>query len=190
MRTNNWKYARYLVLATFFLLSACGTGEKQHEDGQKAKQTQITKAIAQLNPTEGNTVSGTVTFTQVENVVRVDISLQGFDGAGKHGFHVHEEGDCSAPDGTSAGGHFNPEGVEHAGPHAEKRHVGDLGNLTADENGSVTASFIDQMIELNGPHSIIGRGVIVHANADDLTSQPTGNAGARLACGVIEAVQE
>jgi Cu-Zn family superoxide dismutase len=98
---------------------------------------------------------------------------------------VHELGDCTAPDGTSAGGHFNPEGMPHGAPADAQRHVGDLGNLTADDSGMAHYERTDDVIALSGDHSIVGRGIIVHAGADDLTSQPTGAAGARVACGVI-----
>jgi Cu-Zn family superoxide dismutase len=116
--------------------------------------------------------------------IRVVANVQGL-GAGLHGFHVHEFGDCSAPDGTSAGGHFNPEGQPHGGPADAQRHVGDLGNLTADDAGAAETNQVDSFLAMSGTHSILGRGVIVHAGEDDLTSQPTGAAGPRLACGVI-----
>jgi Cu-Zn family superoxide dismutase len=142
------------------------------------------EAIVVLMPTEGNDVAGTVTFTEVEGGVQVTADVTGL-APGDHGFHVHQLGDCSAPDGTSAGGHFNPMGMEHGGPDADVRHVGDLGNITADESGHATYSRVDPMLSLSGETSIIGRAVIIHAGTDDLTSQPTGAAGARLACGVI-----
>ena len=104
---------------------------------------------------------------------------------GKHGFHMHEFGDCSSPDGTSAGGHYNPLSESHGGPEADHRHVGDLGNLVADKDGKAHYDRIDSHLKLTGPHSIIGLGVIVHAGEDDFASQPTGAAGGRVACGVI-----
>jgi Cu-Zn family superoxide dismutase len=107
--------------------------------------------------------------------------------AGAHGFHVHEKGDCSDPKAETAGPHFNPHGAAHGPPEGTGRHAGDLGNLTADESGRATANTTDAMLKLAGPDSIIGRAVIVHANPDDMKSQPAGNAGPRLACGVIEA---
>lgn len=143
-------------------------------------------AAAQLTPTEGNEVTGTVTFTIVEGGVRVTADVQGLT-PGKHGFHIHEIGDCSAPDASSAGGHFSPMEVPHGAPDSPQRHAGDFGNIVADEAGRAQAEFIDTHIMLEGPHSIIGRAVIVHADEDDLVSQPTGNAGGRVACGVIQA---
>ena len=106
-------------------------------------------------------------------------------GGGLHGFHVHEFGDCSSPDAMSTGGHFNPTGMPHAAPTAGKRHVGDLGNIEANADGVATLDIIDPAMTFAGPTSIIGRGLIVHAKADDLKSQPAGAAGDRVACGVI-----
>lgn len=142
------------------------------------------KALATLSPTEGSSVEGTVSFEQTADGVRVIAHVSGLT-PGKHGFHIHQYGDCSALDGKSAGGHFNPEGTKHGGPDAAERHVGDLGNLVADENGHAHYDRIDSQLSLEGPHSIIGRAVIVHTGEDDLTSQPTGAAGSRAACGVI-----
>jgi len=144
----------------------------------------ISKAVCVLHPTEGNDVKGTVTFTKSGDGVKVVADVEGLT-PGKHGFHIHQYGDCSAPDGTSAGGHFNPEGVDHGGPEANVRHVGDMGNLEAGNDGKAHLEYTDNMLSLTGKHSIVGRGIIVHAGEDDLTSQPTGAAGARVACGVI-----
>ncbi len=142
------------------------------------------KAIAVLVAGNDSGVSGTVTFEQTEHGVRVVADVSGLT-PGKHGFHVHQKGDLSAANLTSTGGHFNPTGHDHAGPDSAMRHVGDLGNLEADANGHAHADFVDPKLALAGEHSIIGRGVIVHAGEDDLTSQPTGNAGGRVAGGVI-----
>ncbi|MFP6572139.1 MAG: superoxide dismutase family protein, partial [Vicinamibacterales bacterium] len=106
-------------------------------------------------------------------------NLTGLTAGTEHGFHVHQYGDCSASDGTSAGGHFNPHGADHAGPDAASRHVGDLGNSEA------TYDRVDTQLAFEGESSIIGRGFIVHGGIDDLSSQPSGSAGPRIACGVI-----
>lgn len=148
----------------------------------------VTKAVAVLGPLGSSGVSGTVTFTKVEGGVRVSARISGLK-EGAHGFHVHEFGDCSAADGTSAGGHFNPGASPHAGPHDAQRHTGDMGNVTAGADGVATLDYVDPRAAFEGPDSILGRGVIVHANADDLKTQPTGNAGGRLACGVVGAVK-
>jgi len=143
------------------------------------------QAIAILHPTAGNKVSGTVTFTEVADGVQVQAEIAGLT-PGKHGFHVHEFGDCSAADLSSAGAHFNPTSQPHAGPDAEARHVGDMGNVEADASGTAKLSYLDHHISLtNDQRSVIGRSVIVHAKPDDLKSQPAGDSGARIACGVI-----
>ena len=143
------------------------------------------KAIAVLHPTTGNKVSGTVTFTEEADGIRVQANVTGLT-PGKHGFHVHEFGDCSAADGSSAGGHFNPTNQPHAGPDATARHVGDMGNIEADSSGTAKLDYVDHHISLtNNERWVIGHAVIVHEKADDLKSQPTGNAGGRVACGVI-----
>lgn len=167
------------LLATLLcaaLLTACGN------DTTKKRGT---TAVAILNPTQGSEVYGRVAFAPVDKGILVVAEVHGLT-PGKHGFHIHEKGDCSAPDGSSAGGHFNPTNMPHAGPDAEKRHVGDLGNIEADENGDAFYERVDTVIKLEGENSIIGKAVIVHSGVDDLETQPTGDAGGRLACGVIE----
>lgn len=149
-----------------------------------------TSAIANLQPTKGNKVSGTVTFTQKGDKVLVAANVSGLT-PGVHGFHVHEKGDCSAADAMSAGGHFNPAGKPHGAPDSAEHHGGDLGNLTADKSGNATLSIeVDGITLDQSANSIIGKGVVVHANPDDLKSQPAGNAGPRVACGVIRLVEQ
>lgn len=142
------------------------------------------KAIAVLHPTKASKVEGTVTFTKTGSEIKVVADITGLT-PGKHGFHIHEFGDCSSPDGKAAGGHFNPAKEPHAGHDAAQRHVGDLGNIDADSSGKAHLELTDKMMTMSGENSIIGRGVIVHEKADDLKTQPTGDAGGRLACGVI-----
>ncbi|PYJ62961.1 MAG: superoxide dismutase family protein [Verrucomicrobia bacterium] len=144
------------------------------------------KAIAVLHPIGGGSkVSGTVTFTEVADGVQVHAEITGLT-PGNHGFHVHEFGDCSAPDASSAGAHFNPTNKPHAAPDAAERHVGDMGNVEADASGKAKLEYVDHQISLtNDQQSAIGRSVVVHAKADDLKSQPAGDSGARIACGVI-----
>lgn len=145
---------------------------------------QIEKAVAILHPVGENIVKGVVRFEQADSGIKIIADVEGLK-PGNHGFHIHEFGDCRAADAKSAGGHFNPDDNTHGSPDAVNRHVGDLGNLAADENGIAHLEKIDIKISFSGNHSIIGRAVIIHANEDDYTSQPTGNAGARVACGVI-----
>lgn len=180
MKTRNCLLAGFVVtmLITVSLFSPL-------EGASQSSQTdKVEHAVAVLHPTAGNSVEGIVTFTRVLEGVRIQADVIGLN-SGKHGFHIHTYGDCSAPDGTSAGGHYNPDDYPHAGPHQEKRHAGDLGNLEADAFGRAHYERVDDDIVLNGPKSIVGRAVIVHAREDDLTSQPTGNAGPRQACAVI-----
>ncbi len=178
------------VLAIMWLSNA-GAQHEHHGQQAAAKMEMLSpnKAVAVLVPTQGNTASGVVTFTKVEGGVRVVANISNVP-TGDHGFHIHEFGDCSAPDGTSAGGHFNPTKMEHAGPAAEKRHVGDLGNVTANADGKVMLDYVDQHLAFAGPNSLIGRGLILHAQPDDLKTQPTGAAGGRIACGVIGVAKE
>ena len=142
-------------------------------------------ATASLSPTTGNTARGTATFTQDGDQVRVRASLSGLKPNAEHGFHVHEKGDCSSGDGMSTGGHFNPGGKAH-GPQAAEHHAGDMPSLNADAYGNATASFELKGVSIgSGSADLVGRGLIVHRDPDDYKTQPTGNAGPRIACGVI-----
>jgi len=145
------------------------------------------KATARLEPTKGNNTSGTVNFTQVGDRVRVVADVSGLKPGREHGFHIHEAGDCSSGDGMSAKGHFNPFGKPHGNPATAERHAGDMPALKADLSGNARLeATLDQMSVNPGPASIVGRGLIVHADPDDYRTQPTGNAGARIACAVIQ----
>lgn len=142
-------------------------------------------AHADLKPTAGNTASGTVHFHQHGDHVMVHARVSGLKPNQEHGFHIHEKGDCSAPDATSAGGHFNPGGKPH-GPQDSERHAGDMPSLKADASGSAEARFRLAGVTIgSGAADIVGKGLIVHAQPDDYKTQPTGNAGARIACAVI-----
>ena len=144
---------------------------------------EITKAVAVLHPASGSQVMGTVTFTKTGDTVQVVADITGLT-PGKHAFHIHEFGDCSAADASSAGSHFNPMKKPHGAPDNAERHAGDMGNLEADSTGKAHLELKDSMLKLSGENSILGRGVIVHEKVDDW-SQPVGNAGGRQACGVI-----
>jgi superoxide dismutase, Cu-Zn family len=150
-----------------------------------AETAAVTNAVAVLHPTAGQQCHGVVRFTQDAESVKVVADLEGLTPSQKHAFHIHQYGDCSAPDGMSAGGHYNPEGHQHGLPEGENRHAGDLGNVQADEQGKAHYEITVTNVSIMGPKNpIIGRGVIVHAKVDD-GSQPVGNAGGRIACGVI-----
>lgn len=170
------------LVATAFLTQAAPAADEHSMHDMAAPA--VTSAVAVLIPTQGNEVHGVVRFTKTPGGVRVVADVSGLT-PGLHGFHVHEFGDASAADGTAAGGHFNPGHAAHGAPTDTQRHAGDLGNLEADAAGHATLDLIDAGLVLDGSSSIIGRGLIVHASPDDLKSQPTGNAGKRVACGVI-----
>jgi Cu-Zn family superoxide dismutase len=145
------------------------------------------KAQAELAPASKSKVKGTATFVAVDGGVEITINAEGLK-AGDHGWHVHAKGDCSAPDAASAGDHFNPDNKKHGGPDAEEHHAGDFGNLTAGKDGKATKTMTMKGATLDeGANSLIGKALIVHDKKDDLKTQPSGNAGARVACGVIQA---
>lgn len=143
-------------------------------------------ATATLISTSGSTATGTVNLAQLANgSVEVTANLRGVP-PGVHGFHIHEKGDCG-DNGNAAGGHYNPAGTPHGAPNADPHHAGDFGNVTADADGNVNTRFVTRSITVSeGPMTAVGHAIILHANPDDLTTQPTGNAGARIACGVVQ----
>ena len=143
------------------------------------------KAESQLQATQGNTVAGMVSFTQSGQKIRVYAEVRGLT-PGAHGFHVHDKGDCSAPDASSAGGHFNPTGKAHGSPDHAEHHVGDMPLLVADASGNAKlTAYLEGVTIGRGETDIVGRSVVIHAAPDDFKSQPAGNSGPRVACGVI-----
>ncbi len=190
------KKFRLSLLATigvFLLVSSCNSGDTStkpvaHEESTNMvshdNSDAISRAVCVITPTEGNDVKGIVTFTQTDGGILIVADVEGLS-EGKHGFHIHEFGDISKSDGTSAGGHFNPEHKDHAGPQDEVRHAGDFGNIIADADGNAHYERVDSLISFQGINNIIGRSIIIHADEDDLASQPTGDAGGRVAYGVI-----
>ena len=168
------KRAIWVWLPLVAALSACAGGGAERAGAE-----------AVLKPTQGNSAAGTVSFRQDGDAVVVTAQVSGLT-PGAHGFHIHEKGDCSAPDATSAGGHFNPTGKPHGNPEHADHHGGDMPQLVADASGNarLTARLAGLSVS-EGPASVLGRGVIVHAAPDDFKTQPTGNSGARVACGVI-----
>jgi Cu-Zn family superoxide dismutase len=165
-----------IVAASFAALSGC------------AFLPPVPIAVAELSPTQGNSASGTVTFVERSGKLIVDGRFKGL-APGLHGLHIHEKGDCSAPDAMSAGGHYNPTGEPHGGPDNPRHHGGDFGNLTADANGDATLHATVDIGRIGigklAANSIAGKALVIHADPDDLTSQPAGNSGNRVACGVI-----
>jgi superoxide dismutase, Cu-Zn family len=147
------------------------------------------RATAALQPTKGSKAFGEATFEETsDGKVRVTVFAQGLRPDQEHGFHIHEAGDCSSGDGMSTKGHFNPYGKPHGDPKSPERHAGDLPALKAGKDGRAKLEATMDIVTVRpGPASIIGRGLIIHADPDDYKTQPTGNAGARIACGVIKA---
>lgn len=162
------------LVACATLLTACASPAEKPDS-----------ATAVLQPKSGSQVRGEIRFTQIGNRVRVSGEVTGHT-AGKKGFHLHEKGDCSTPDAMSAGGHFNPAKAKHGGPGSG--HAGDLGNLVFDQNGRAVVNMTVDGITVSRDVAtgIIGRSVVIHAAEDDLKTDPTGNSGGRVACGVIE----
>ena len=166
-----------IAAGVLFLLTGCATAP-----------VEPLRATAQLQPTKGSKTFGEATFEQVNGKVRAVIYVQGLKPGQEHGLHIHEVGDCSSGDGMSTKGHFNPHGKPHARHDSAERHAGDLPSLKAGKDGRAKVDARLDVITVGpGPASVVGRGVIVHADPDDFKTQPTGNAGARIACGVIRA---
>ena len=189
---NTTKQARTTLCAIAAVLlgaalAGCETTSTPSASAAAESRAAPVTAMAQLKPTQGSTAAGTVWFTQQGLRVNVRVQVSGLAPNQEHGFHVHEKGDCSSPDGMSTGGHFNPGGQPH-GPQSAPHHGGDMPSLKADASGNAQASFQMQGVSVGtGIDGLLGRGVIVHAKPDDYTTQPTGNSGARIACGVIAA---
>ena len=175
---NIYRTARIVCLVSAAtLLAACASMEAA---GPKASAT--------LEPRSGSKVSGTVNFQAVGQKLRVEGRIAGLT-PGQHGFHVHEAGDCSAPDASSAKGHFNPAAKPHGHHGSAERHAGDMPNLVADSYGNATVSGEVTLLSLGSDaNSILNRSVVIHADPDDYKSQPAGNSGKRVACGTIRAV--
>lgn len=188
---HNISIGALIVLTAFIAGTLLGCNGQQEttnltDGNQTAAQdtADFDAAVASLQPASGEDVSGTVLFIRTNDGIRIEADVQGLE-EGEHGFHVHQYGDCTADDLTSAGGHYNPLNAPHGAPDDEQRHVGDMGNLEANADGMATYSRVDSVISFSGERSILGRAVIVHGGADDLESQPSGDAGPRMACGVI-----
>ena len=208
MKTSS--FAAILVFGTLGLLVACGGGAteppatppqpppppavepaaaaekpepKPEAEAPKAEPRMLT---VKIEPKSGSKLSGNASLMEVDGGVKVTLSVEGVTPAGDHGAHIHEKGDCSSPDGKSAGGHFNPAGNDHALPATPKRHLGDLGNLTIgkDGKGSLEITIPGANLKAGDPNSFSGKAIIVHAKKDD-GGQPVGNAGDRIGCGAI-----
>jgi Cu-Zn family superoxide dismutase len=184
-----------IICMTLFCAAACfaQTQESATASAQSAAAASspnlrmalaASAAMAQLEPKSGSDVSGLVAFRQVGDEVLVTGMIKNLK-PGKHGLHIHEKGDCSAPDAASAGPHFNPTNQHHGGPTTAEHHAGDLGNVEATSSGIVQLNS-KVKLSLTGKDSIIGKSVVVHEGEDDLKTDPAGNSGARVACGEIK----
>ncbi len=173
-----------ILISSCAIVSADGESWETHaghhadHDGPAAR--------ARIEGRSGVRLSGQATFHEVEGGVLITLRVDQAP-PGWHAVHVHETGDCSAEDGTSSGGHFNPGGTQHGSPHAAEHHAGDLGNMWVGEDGTGHhAILMPELTVAAGDYSVVGRAIVVHAGADDLVSQPTGAAGGRIGCGVIQ----
>ncbi len=156
--------------------------------GNDALAAPAASVQATLKPTAGNDASGYLEFFETAEGVHISGSIRGLSPNSQHGFHVHENGDCSAPDATSAGGHFAPEQHQHGNPASPPHHAGDMPNIDADAKGVATVDVTVTGVTLGGASaSVLNRAVVVHEKADDYKSQPSGDSGSRIACGIISA---
>jgi Cu/Zn superoxide dismutase len=147
------------------------------------------EAVAQIAPTQGNTVTGALALAQSPEGVHITGSIQGLKPDAEFGFHVHEKGDCTAPDGSSAGGHFNPTQAQHGNPTGATHHAGDMLNIKSNGEGVAQVDVTAAGTSLHGDPGtdVMGKAIVVHESPDDYTTQPSGNSGKRVACGVIAA---
>ena len=179
--------SRTLATTSLLLLAAgCAFVVADNDSKHEKHEKKGPSASAHIDAKSGSTLTGTATFTEVQGGVLVEILVEHAP-PGWHAVHVHEKGDCSAADASSAGGHFNPASLNHGSPHAvDAHHAGDLGNMdvAADGRGHHMILMPDLTVA-SGPNSVVDRAIVVHAGVDDLVTQPTGNAGGRIGCGVI-----
>jgi Cu-Zn family superoxide dismutase len=189
-----------LFAATFGLAAAagCSTADRHaaaapgHDPILRAADlgADVKEAVAMLHGTKGNEkIHGIVKFTDTGSGVKVSAHITGLAPNSEHGFHVHEFGDCTDMEkAMSTGGHFNPDKHQHGKPGDANAHPGDMGNVKADASGMAMAEVTLTGASISGKNAILGRGVILHEKPDDF-SQPVGNAGGRIACGVIGVAQ-
>jgi Cu-Zn family superoxide dismutase len=180
--------AAAVTAALFFVAgSRPGAASGAGTPGNKGSAGKALEATAKLESRSGSSVTGEAEFTEKSGGVEVSIQIKGAK-PGTHGVHLHDKGDCSALDASSAGGHFNPDSKTHGSPAADPHHAGDFGNITVGANGTGKLKLMVKGLTVApGPNSVVGHAVVIHADTDDMKSQPAGNAGARVACGVVQA---
>ena len=185
--TLGTKTSFLLLIGIFLALIGC---ERVQQQAGVLSVPSTKQAIATIGPASGSNVTGTATFTQNGDQITLTIEIQNAS-PGLHAVHIHENGDCSSPDGKSAGGHWNPTDVAHGKWGEGEFHLGDIGNITVGEDGTGSIELTTNLWEIGTGSDIdvVGRGIVVHADADDFTSQPSGNAGARIGCGAIALVE-
>jgi len=175
-----------VLLAAAAGLAACSSTATRDANPRTVASAQLNAAVGVPQPNPQSPVQGSVVFSELRGIVSVSGTVTGLKPNAAHAFHVHEKGDCSAPDFSSAGGHFNPTKAPHGKHGTGFHHIGDMPQLISDANGTVKIAFNSQSLNLRGPYSIIDKSVIIHRDPDDVNSQPAGNAGPRLACGIIK----
>lgn len=155
--------------------------------GSSAVGETTSEATVQLAPTQGNTANGGLKISAAGTGVRISGMVQGLKPDSEFGFHFHEKGDCSAPDATSAGSHFNPTNQQHGSPQGQPHHAGDMPNVKSDAQGVAEVSIDnpDVSLQTGQPNDIVGKALVMHAKPDDYKTQPSGNSGDRIACGVV-----
>jgi Cu-Zn family superoxide dismutase len=189
--------AAFVIAAALFALAACGRKEPTANVPTAPADTGAPEAPAgppppqhhaNLAATQGNQASGELVLTTMPDGVRIEGSISGLKADAEHGFHVHEKGDCSAPDASSAGEHFNPTSQPHGDPSGAAHHAGDMQNARADAEGRAPVSIMVNGVTLGdgGTNDIVGKAIVVHEKPDDYKTQPSGDSGDRIACGVIE----
>ncbi len=173
--------AHVFILIAAHTLSGCVTEKVNLTENFKGRT-----ATVKMQAKSKSTVSGTVVIKEEPGRASFLVQIKGLSKNGLHGFHIHEKGDCSAPDAASAGGHFNPLGHLHGATTGPDRHAGDLGNLSTNANGDALREYVIDGLEFSGKNSIVGKSLVIHGMPDDFKTQPSGNSGTRIACGVIE----
>lgn len=176
----------FVLSLVVFSLNGCNWYESQQAVQSTPSDGGALLAVAELRPRSGSNAKGSVTFEEKANALQINATVEDVS-PGRHGIHIHETGDCSAPDASSAGGHFNPTSRSHGAPLHAEHHVGDLGNIEVGENGTGTLNITLPSEGFSAWRDLLGRSVVVHSKTDDFVSQPAGDSGARIACGVIEA---
>ncbi len=186
--------AEIILVSSLLVLAACGPKGGTSGSATPAASPAPTPGImksawGKIEPKSGSKVTGDVLFkADAEGKLTLSVKVEGAP-AGEHAVHLHEKGDCSAADASSAGGHFNPYGHPHAAPAAEAKHSGDFGNLKVGADGKGSLELATPWLELEGGNGVVGRAFVVHEKVDDFKTQPTGNAGSRIGCAVIQLAQ-